>query len=380
MSAIYLDHAAATPLDPDVLTVMQPYFTELFYNPSASYLAARDVRHAIDAARNEVAYWLGSKPNEVIFTAGGTEANNLAIHGIMRQYPDATIVVSAIEHESILVPAAEYLNHQVAVHPDGQIDLNALKQAIDDKTVLVSIMYANNEIGTIQPLREVGKIVAAIRKERLSSGNKLPIYLHSDACQASNYLDLHIDRLGVDLLTINGGKIYGPKASGVLYIKTGVQLQPLILGGGQERNLRSGTEQVPNIIGLAAALKTTQTQRHIESRRLEVLQHHFYKLLDEKLPQAVINGSKKHRLSNNLHITLPGHDNERLLFALDEAGIQAAAGSACNASNEEPSHVLRALGVSERDAQASLRLTMGRSTDEAAIERLVDVLQQATIA
>jgi cysteine desulfurase len=316
----------------------------------------------------------------VIFTAGGTEANNLAIHGIMRQYPDATIVVSAVEHESILVPASEYTNHQVAVHPDGQIDLDALKQEIDDKTVLVSIMYANNEIGTIQPLREVGKIVAAIRKERLSSGNKLPIYLHSDACQASNYLDLHIDRLGVDLLTINGGKIYGPKASGVLYIKTGVQLQPLILGGGQERNLRSGTEQVPNIIGLAAALKTTQTQRHIESRRLEVLQHHFYKLLDEKLPQAVINGSKKHRLSNNLHITLPGHDNERLLFALDEAGIQAAAGSACNASNEEPSHVLRALGVSERDAQASLRLTMGRSTDEAAIERLVDVLQQATIA
>jgi cysteine desulfurase len=359
---------------------MQPYFTELFYNPSASYLAARDVRHAIDAARTEVAYWLGSKPNEVIFTAGGTEANNLAIHGIMRQFPEANIVVSSIEHESILVPAAEYTNRQVAVQPDGQIDLDALKQAIDGKTALVSVMYANNEVGTIQPLREAGKIVAAIRKERLSSGNKLPLYLHSDACQASNYLDLHVDRLGVDLLTINGGKMYGPKASGVLYMKTGVQLQPLILGGGQERNLRSGTEQVPNIIGLAAALKAAQTQRHLEARRLEVLQQHFYKLLDEKLPQAVINGSKKHRLSNNLHITLPGHDNERLLFALDEAGIQAAAGSACNASNEEPSHVLRALGVSDRDAQASLRLTMGRSTDEAAIGRLVEVLQQTTIA
>jgi cysteine desulfurase len=166
----------------------------------------------------------------------------------------------------------------------------------------------------------------------------------------------------------------------VLYIKTGIQLQPLILGGGQERNLRSGTEQVPNIIGLAAALKKAQSMRHEEAARLEKLQHRFYQLLEEKLPQAVLNGPKKHRLSNNLHITLPGHDNERMLFALDEAGILAAAGSACNASNEEPSHVLRAMGISEADAQASLRLTMGRLTTVEDVDRLVPELQQLTIA
>jgi len=205
-------------------------------------------------------------------------------------------------------------------------------------------------------------------------GNALPIYLHTDACQAANYLDLHVSRLGIDLMTLNGGKIYGPKQSGILYVSSKVQLQPLVRGGGQERNLRSGTENVAACIGFAKALELAQTRRHHESQRLSELQDLTLKLLREKFPQIVINGSEHHRLPNNIHITLPGQDNERLLVELDERGILAAAGSACSASDEEPSHVLRAMNISDTDAQASLRLTMGRDPSESEVRTLVDTL------
>lgn len=372
---IYLDHAAATPLDDRVLQAMQPFFAHDFYNPSATYAPAVAVARQLQAARVRLALWLGARPGEVIFTAGGTEANNLAIHGVMARYgAEANVVVSAIEHDAVLKPAAEYDCRQVAVDEQGMIDLTALEQAVDDKTVLISVMYANNEIGTIQPLREVTQLAEAVRDRRRATGNKLPLLVHTDACQAAGYLDVHAARLGVDMMTINGGKLYGPKQSGALYVRAGVELAPLVRGGGQERGLRSGTENVAACVGLATALELAQQQRQDETRRLAVLQQLFIELLSEALPQTRINGSLKKRLPNNVHITIPGADNERLVYQLEAAGILAAAGSACSAASGEPSHVLRAIGLSDEEARASLRFSLGRTTTEDQIRRTVTEL------
>lgn len=372
---IYLDYAAATPLDPRVLKAMEPYFTDQFYNPSATYNEARKVRQDLDSARSKVAHWLGAKSSEIIFTAGGSEANNLAIHGIMRQFPDANIVVSSIEHESVLAAAQRYDCREVAMKPDGTIDLLDLEKKIDENTVLVSVMYANNEIGTIQPLRDVYEIISAKRAARpQSTVHSLPLFFHSDACQATNYLDLNAARLGVDLLTLNGGKIYGPKQSGALFVRGGIKLQPLVDGGGQERGLRNGTENVAGAIGFSVALEITQEMRHQEAKRLQTIQQEFFKLITQELPRAVINGSLKRRLPNNVHLTFPDMDNERLLIQLDEAGVQAAAGSACSASNEESSHVLKSIGLTDQEARASIRFTLGRATTSDTIKRTVELL------
>lgn len=370
---IYLDYAAATPVDPRVIDTMLPFYSEQFYNPSATYLAAKHVSEELAKARTKIASLVGARPAEIIFTAGGTEANNLAIHGIMSQYPGANMVLSAIEHESVLVPAEHYQSRQVDVGPDGTIDFAALEAAIDDNTVLVSIMYANNEVGTIEPLREITESINKKRASRTGK-NSLPLYFHTDACQTANYLDLHVSRLGVDLMTLNGGKVYGPKQSGALYVGSRVKLQPQVLGGGQERGLRSGTENVSQCIGLAEALSLAQAMRHDETNRLKELQSYFFDEIVKQLPGVIINGARKKRLPNNLHITIPGTDNERLLMQLDQAGILAAAGSACSASDEEPSHVLRAMGVSETDAQASLRFTLGRGTTKQDIDALLSAL------
>lgn len=376
---IYLDNAAATPLDGDVLAAMQPFFSEQFYNPSANYMAAQQVRARLEQARADVAAVLGVRANEIIFTAGGTESDNLAIAGVMQQFADGNVVVSAIEHDAVLAPAAQYAHALAGVMPQGLVDLDGLERAINDQTVLVSVMYANNEVGTVQPIRQVSQLVAGIRETRRKAGNATPIYLHTDACQAANYLDLHVSRLGVDMMTLNGGKIYGPKQSGVLYVSSKVQLAPVIRGGGQERNLRSGTENVAACVGFARALQLAAERRHAEGERLSALQRLTFKLAAEKLPGAVINGSQKHRLPNNIHLTLPGQDNERLLVQLDERGILAAAGSACSASDEEPSHVLRAMGLSDEAAQASLRITTGRMTTEADISTLINSLAELTL-
>lgn len=369
---IYFDYAAATPLDPGALKAMAPYLSDRFYNPSATYGPALEVRKALEAARTKIAYWLGARGSEIVFTAGGTEANNLAIHGVMRQFPGANLVVSAIEHESVLAPAAGYDCRQVKVQPDGRVDLDDLRAKIDKDTVLVSLGYANNEIGVVQPIRKIAGIVADKRAGR----SDLPLYFHSDACQAGNYLDLHASRLGVDMMTLNGGKVYGPKQSGALYVKAGTKLESVILGGGQERGLRSGTENVAGAVGLAVALERTQAMRRDETARLRKLQALFIDRLKTSVPGVVINGSLKHRLPNNIHITIAGRDNERLLIQLDEAGILAAAGSACSASNEEPSHVLRAIGLSDADARSSLRFTIGRDTSEADINQLLKTLDE----
>lgn len=368
---IYLDYAAATPLDAGVLAAMQPYFSEQFYNPSASYLAAKAVAADLRAAREKVAQVLGVKPTEIIFTAGGTEANNLAIQGVMARYPNTKVCISAVEHESVREPAAQYNVTELAVGEDGVVDLAGLEKAIDDQTVLVSVMYANNEIGTVQPIKEVAAKIQLIRDQRRAKGNKLPLYLHTDACQAANYLDLHVAKLGVDLMTLNGGKIYGPKQSGVLYARTGVDLAPLIRGGGQERGLRSGTENVAQAVGFAEALQAAQTRRHEEAKRLTVLRDQTLAALLAAFPEAIINGSLKRRLPNNMSVTFPGQDNERLMMALDERGIICAVGSACSASKDEPSHVLRAIGLSDEAARSTLRLTLGRdSTSEGMVTTL----------
>lgn len=368
---IYLDHAAATAVDPAVMEAMLPYFSDKFYNPSATYLPATDARKALQDARARAAHWLGARPAEIVFTAGGTEANNLAIRGVMERFPKGNVVVSAIEHDSVLAPARLYDCREVSVRPDGLADMEDLAKKIDDRTVLVSIGYANNEIGTIQPLREISRLIARKRSARKSSD---PLLFHTDACQAANYLDLHAARLGVDLMTLNGGKIYGPKQSGALYVKAGTILLPLILGGGQERGLRSGTENVPATIGFGKALDLAQSARREETARQQGLQKLFMDLLEKSVPQAMVNGSLKHRLPNNVHVTIPGQDNERLLIQLEEQGVLAAAGSACSASDEEPSHVLKAIGISDEDARASLRFTMGRATTDQDVQQTVSTL------
>ncbi len=368
----YFDYAAATPVSENVRAAMEQYFSKRFFNPSAQYLAAQGVKKDLQIARADVAAVLGSRVQEIIFTAGGTEADNLAIHGIMARYQDANCVVSAIEHDAVLRPAAQFACRVAPVKPDGIIDIGALEKLIDDKTVLVSIMYVNNEIGTVQPLSKISKLLTEIRLRRTKKGNKLPLYFHTDACQAPNCLRIMPNTLGVDLMTLNGGKIYGPKQSGILFVKTGIRLEPLIRGGGQESNLRSGTENVAAIIGFAAALKETTANREAEWLRMAKVIGSGYEFIEKDLPSVVVNGSAKHRVPSNLHLTFPGVDNERLMMQLDEQGFMVAAGSACSASSDEPSYVLKAIGLSDENARSSLRITMGRETTE---EGLLELLR-----
>lgn len=373
---VYLDYAAATPLDKTVKAAMEPYWSDNFFNPSATYLPARDVKNSLDTARRDVAECLGARSSEIIFTAGGTEANNIAIRGVMGAWPDGQIVVSAIEHESVLLPAEAYRAKIAPVDNQGRLQPDELLKLVDDNTVLVSVMYANNEVGTVQPIREIARQLTEIKNDRRRREIKLPLYLHTDAAQAGNYLDLHVARLGVDMMTLNGGKLYGPKQSGVLFVDSAVVLQPITSGGGQERGLRSGTENVAACIGFAAALRAAVKARDSEVRRLQSLQQYILAELAVKLPQVQVNGSVKKRLPNNVHITIPGTDNERVLLQLEAAGILAAAGSACSASNDEPSHVLRAMGLTETEARSSLRFSMGRQTSRKDVETTVRVLTQ----
>jgi cysteine desulfurase len=371
---IYLDFAAASPLDKTVSKAMEPYLNDRFYNPSAIYKASKRVKQNLESARAAVAQIIGARPVEIIFTAGGTEANNLAIDGIMNQFPTGRILTSAVEHESVLVPAGRFERKLIAVDTTGRVNPADLDKLIDDQTMLVSVMLANNEIGTVQPVGQIGAIISRVRQQRQKTGNQLPIYFHSDATQAANYLDLHTAKLGVDLMTLNGGKIYGPKQSGILFVSKDVSLQPIILGGGQERGWRSGTENVPADIGFTAALGLAQSSRKTEALRLAQLQQQFFELLTKNFPRAFINGSQRYRLPNNVHVTFTGTDNERLLYELDRRGVMAATGSACNASNLQPSHVLSAIGLTDEQARSSVRFTMGRSTTSGQINQTVRIL------
>jgi len=378
MKKVYLDYSAATPMRSEVLEAMRPFFSDEFYNPSAVYLSAKNVKSRLDEFRRSVANLLGSRPAEITFTAGATEANNLAVQGIARQFPDGEILISAVEHESVTAPAGLFGAGRIPVDENGLIILNKLSNLINDKTVLVSVMLVNNELGTIQPLADIAKLIAEIRRRRQSEGNGLPIYLHTDAAQAGNYLDLHTGRIGVDMMSLNGGKLYGPKQSGALYVKAGVKLRPLILGGGQESGLRSGTENVAAIAGFAKALELAQAGRRQTADRLIVLRKDFEEQLSNNFRTATINGGR-HRAPHITSVTFPGQDNERLMMQLDELGVMCAVGSACSASSEEPSAVLRAIGLSEDLAQATLRFSLGTATDQAGIDAAISALRTILI-
>lgn len=375
MKKIYLDYAAATPMDKRVVAAMEPYFSDKFHNPSALYSQARQVSKDLGQARSLVARWLGAKPAEIIFTAGATEANNLAIDGFMQQHPGAELLTSAVEHDSVLAPAGSYPHRRIPVAKDGLVDPRQLSRMISDRTVLVSVMMVNNETGAIQPLAEIAAMIKSIRQARLDRGISLPLIFHSDAAQAGNYLNLQTARLGVDLLSINGGKIYGPKQAGALYVKAGISLRPLIRGGGQESGLRSGTENVAAAIGLATALDIAQTRRPAEAKRVMSLRQEFEADLRQKLPAAIINGGRR-RAPHLVSLTLPGFDNERLMMELDELGVQVAIGSACSASSAEPSHVLAAMGLSRPAIQSTLRLSVGRPTTKTELSRAARLLHQ----
>lgn len=361
---IYLDHAAATPLSRKALEAMQPYFSDAFFNPSSPYAPAVAVRREYEAARARLAACIGARPAELIMTAGATESINLAVGGA-----GGHVVTSAIEHESVLAAVRRGEHTIVEVSPKGRVDPDVIKKAIRPDTQLVSIALANGEIGTIQPLSDIASVIREERARRLESGNKTPIYLHSDASQGAGLLDIHVARLGIDMLTLNAGKVYGPKQVGLLWAERSVQLQPQIVGGGQERGLRSGTENVAGVIGFASALELVERGRKEESTRLAQLRNYLEEQLIAAFPGATISGDPNHRLASHLHISFPGLDGERLVFALENRGVLVATGSACAANKGTRSHVLTAIGLAPEIADGSLRLSLGHLSDQQGIER-----------
>lgn len=357
---IYLDHAAATPMDPKVVAAMQPYFTDSFYNPSAPYAPAIAVRREYEAAKSLLARSIGGKGDEIIITAGATESVNLAFTSI-----GGHIVTANIEHHAVLEAAKLFDHTLVAADIRGMVSADSIKAAIRPDTRLISIALANNELGTIQPLRDIGEIVRKEREARLARGDHTPIYLHSDASQGVGQLDVNTARLGVDLLTLNAAKIYGPKQVGLLWSASHVELSPQIRGGGQERGIRSGTENVAGTIGFAKALELATGHRKYESDRLAKLRDSLEKKLSGAFPGAVVSGHHKHRLAGHLHMSFPWLDAERVLFALESRNVLVATGSACAANKGTRSHVLTAIGLTPEVADGSLRMTLGHLSNEA---------------
>jgi cysteine desulfurase len=383
-NTIYLDYAATTPLDPEVLEKMLPYFGPEFGNPSSLYKSGRRARQAIERAREETAKIINANPEEIIFTGSGTESDNLAILGIARAYRSFGnhIIVSAIEHKAVLESAVRLSSEGFSVtflpvDNLGRVDTKKLLEAITPETILVSIMYANNEIGTIEPIKEISKALMRRKESAPDSSTKkfsgiFPIF-HTDACQAAGYLSLDVKELGVDLMTLNGSKIYGPKGVGMLYVKRGVTLLPVIIGGEQEKSLRAGTESVPLIVGFAEALKKANSQQKKESVRLSVLRDYFIKRLKEETPDLSVNGDLQNRLPNNVHVSVPNVEGESILLMLDINKIEASTGSACSARDLKPSHVLLALGQSADLAHGSIRFTLGKYTSKKDIDYVLSV-------
>lgn len=366
---IYLDHAAATPMDERVVAVMQPFFVDNFYNPSSPYAPAVKVRQDFEAARHSLAISIGAKPGEVVLTAGATESINLAFNIV-----SGHVITANIEHHAVLACAKKHDNTIVESDERGFISVDKIKSAIRSDTQLISIALANNELGTVQPLREIAQLVKQERENRLIGGNKTPIYLHSDASQGVGQLDVNVARLGVDMLTINSGKIYGPKQVGLLWAASHVFLNPIIVGGGQERGLRSGTENVAGVIGFAKALELAVEHRKYESERLLELRDGLERSLTDAFDRAIVSGHPKHRLAGHLHISFPGLDGERLIFILENRGVLVSTGSACAANKGTRSHVLTAIGMSPEVADGSIRITLGHLSNADNIKRASDIL------
>lgn len=366
---IYLDHAAATPLSPKVLSVMEPYFSELFFNPSSPYMPANEVRSAYENAKRSLGRSIGGGGDDIIVTAGATESINLAIRGV-----GGHIVTLNTEHHAVLETAKAADHTLVGVDERGLVSPEDIRKAIRPDTRLVSVALANNEIGTVQPLRAISEVITNERLSRREKGDKTPIYLHSDASQGVGQLDVNVARLGVDLLTINAGKIYGPKQVGLLWTASHVILEPLFTGGGQERGLRSGTENVAGAVGFAKALELAVEHRKHEADRLRFLRDGMQARLLDVFADAVVSGHQKHRLSGHLHISFPNIDAERVLFMLESRGVYVATGSACAANKGTRSHVLEAVGLAPEVADGSLRLTLGHMSNEDNCREAVDII------
>jgi len=371
---IYLDHAATTPVRPEVVEAMLPYFGAQYGNPSSIYSLGRDARQALDRSRDVVAGVLGCRPAEVLFTSGGSESDNLAIKGVafaLRERGNH-IITTQIEHHAVLHTCEwleRYFGFEVTYLPvdaTGLVDPAAVAAALTDRTVLVSVMLANNEVGTIQPLRAIADVLRPRR-----------ILLHTDAVQGGGALALDVNALGVDLLSLSGHKFYAPKGVGILYVRQGTPLLPQLQGGGQERSRRAGTENVPYIVGLATALRLAAEELPSSTARLTALRDRLIAGVLERIPGAHLTGHPTERLPNNASFAFEGVEGESLLLNLDQQGICASTGSACTSGSLEASHVLKAMGLPIALAQGSLRLSLGKSNDEDQIDRTLEALPGA---
>ena len=364
---IYLDYAAATPVSDKALAAMLPYFTEKFYNPSAAYLPATRVRQDYEAAKNTIAHIIGAKGADLVMTSGATESINLAF-SLVQSSPDAEVLVSAVEHPAVLENAKRHKHYQViAVDKYGRVDLDDFRAKLSPKTQFVSVCLASSELGTIQPISDLARIIAEERQRRALANETTPLYFHTDASQGLGLIEIKTNRLGVDLLTLNAAKVHGPKGIGALYVGHNVRLKPLTVGGGQEMGLRSGTENVPATIAFATAIVEAEKHLNGERKRLRELKQQFRQLLSD-LPNVKFLGHDKHQLVNFLPIVLPGLDAERLIYALEDREVYLSTGAACAASKGVKSPTLQAIGLSDSEIAGSLRITMGRLTSQTDIE------------
>ncbi|NMA09706.1 MAG: cysteine desulfurase NifS [Methanomicrobiales archaeon] len=369
---LYMDHAATTFMKPEVLAAMAPYFSEHFGNPSSLYRFAGEPRNGVEAARGQVAAAIGAGPEEIFFTAGGTEADNWAIKGVAlanRKHGDH-IVTSAIEHHAVL-HTCEWLERQgfsvtyLPVDEFGRVDPGDVEEAITDRTILVSAMTANNEIGTIQPVAEIGRVA-----------HDHGVLFHTDAVQAIGAVPIDVDAMNIDLLSLSGHKFYGPKGTGALYIRRGTRVETLIHGGGQERRRRAGTENVPGIVGLGRAIELAAADIAGHNRRIAAMRDRLVRGILDAIPDSRLNGHPTERLANNANFSFRYVEGESILLLLDARGICSSTGSACSSGSLEPSHVLLAIGLPHEEAHGSLRLTLGDANTEDDIDYVLEVLPE----
>lgn len=369
---IYLDHAATTPCRREVAEAMRPYFTDTFGNPSSVHEAGQDARQALDSARDQVARLIGARSEEIVFTGGGTEADNLAIVGSFLQWRGRKnhLITAATEHHAVL-HTAEWLREwgaEVTVLPvdgEGRVEPEDVRQALRPDTFLVSIMAANNEIGTLAPVAEIGAVC-----------READVLFHTDAVQWAGALPLDVREMNVDFLVLTAHKFYGPKGVGVLYARRGARLKSLIHGGGQERGRRAGTENVAGAVGLAAALQLAVEEIPESMPRITALRDRLIEAVLARIPNSSLNGPRRDRLPNNVNVSIPGAESDMLVLNLDLEGIACSSGSACTAGAIEPSHVIKALGLPQEKLLCALRLSLGRSTTEAEVDAAVDALER----
>ena len=370
MRRIYLDHSATTPTHPDVVKAMLPFFTDAFGNPSSVYSYGQEAKGAVEEARSKTAELIGARSEEIIFTGGGTEADNFALKGVAyaNENKGNHIITTSVEHHAVM-EVCKFLERRgftityLPVDKYGLVDPDDVRKAITDKTILISIIHANNEVGTVEPVSEIGEIV-----------KEAEVYFHTDAVQTIGHIPVNVDKLNVDLLSMSAHKLYGPKGAGGLYVRKGTKLVSLVQGGEQEKMRRAGTENVPAIVGLGKAVELARQEMDKEAERLAGLRDKLTEGLMDKIDHIHLNGHPTRRLPNNVNVSVDFVEGESMLLNLDLEGICASTGSACSSASLEPSHVLLALGLSPEQAHGSLRFTLGRENSEEDMERVLEVL------